>query len=150
LVLAPVSDAQNLKVGVNNVQLRCKSREQREKVADDMRQAGVGSVRVSLAPPYDKSIDSIDSHDPKGPSMDGADPVCRGYGIPYRVLIPRLVDRLIVAGRCISAERRALASARITGTCMAVGQAAGTAAALSAESTQLPRYLQVRSLQRVL
>lgn len=59
---ASASGAQSLDVytGVNNVQLRYKSPEQREKVADDMRQAGVRSVRVSLAPPYDKSIDSID------------------------------------------------------------------------------------------
>jgi hypothetical protein len=54
--------------------------------------------------------------------MDGAEPIRRGYGIPYRSLLPRLVNQLIVAGRCISADRRALASAKITGTCMGWGR----------------------------
>jgi hypothetical protein len=57
---------------------------------------------------------------------------------------------LLAAGRCISAERRALASARITGTCMAMGQAAGTAAALAAARGLDPRELEVRNLQRLL
>jgi FAD dependent oxidoreductase len=92
----------------------------------------------------------IDSHDARGPSMDGTEPVRRGYGIPYRVLLPRRVDRLIVAGRCISADRRALASARITGTCMAMGQAAGTAAALCVASNRMPRDLEVPKLQKML
>lgn len=92
----------------------------------------------------------IDSHDPKGPSLDGSDPVKRGYGIPYRALVPRRIDQLIVAGRCISAERRALASARITGTCMAMGQAVGTAAALSAASGRTLRDLEMSKLQDVL
>jgi hypothetical protein len=89
----------------------------------------------------------IDSHDPTGPSMDGAEPIRRGYGIPYRSLLPRSVDQLIVAGRCISADRRALASARITGTCMAMGQAAGTAAAIAATSNIAARELVVPLLQ---
>jgi hypothetical protein len=92
----------------------------------------------------------IDSHDPKGPSMDGTEPIRRGYGIPYRALLPGEVDRLLVAGRCISADRRALASARITGTCMAMGQAAGTAAARAAASNRLPRNLDLARLQATL
>ena len=92
----------------------------------------------------------IDSHDPRGPGMDGTEPVCRGYGIPYRALVPSRIDQLIAAGRCISADRRALASARITGTCMAMGQAAGTAAALSVASGRTLRALEVSRLQDVL
>lgn len=92
----------------------------------------------------------IDSHDPSGPSMDGTERVRRGYGIPYRVLLPCDIDGLIVAGRCISAERRALASARISGTCMAMGQAAGTAAAMAAITGRTPRALPVTSLQAAL
>ncbi|MFC0220830.1 FAD-dependent oxidoreductase [Pseudochelatococcus lubricantis] len=76
----------------------------------------------------------IDSHDAKGNSMDGTEPVPSGYDIPLGAMLPVNGPNLIAAGRCISAERRALASARITGTCMAMGQAAGTAAALSALS----------------
>ncbi len=92
----------------------------------------------------------IDSHDARGPSMDGTEHVRRAYGIPYRVLLPRNVDRLLVAGRCISASRKALASARITGTCMAMGQAAGTAAALAARSNRAPRDLDVPQLRATL
>ncbi len=89
----------------------------------------------------------IDSHDPRGPSMDGTEPVRQGYGIPYGALVPRRVDGLIVAGRCISASRRALASARISGTCMAMGQAAGIAAALSAKTGVPLRDLDVTRLR---
>lgn len=92
----------------------------------------------------------IDSHDPRGPSMDGTERVGRAYGIPYRALLPRNVDRLLVAGRCISAGRKALASARITGTCMAMGQAAGTAAALAALSNRRPRDLDTLQLRAAL
>ncbi|HVV57752.1 MAG TPA: FAD-dependent oxidoreductase [Gaiellaceae bacterium] len=53
------------------------------------------------------------------------------YGIPYRALLPREVDGLLVAGRCFSATHDAHASARSMATCMAMGQAAGTAAALA-------------------
>jgi hypothetical protein len=89
----------------------------------------------------------IDSHDPTGSSMDAAEHVPSGYEIPYGALVPDQGANVIVAGRSISAERKALASARITGTCMAMGQAAGTAAALSATSaTPLPE-LDVARLQ---
>ena len=53
-----------------------------------------------------------------------------GYNIPYRSLIPKKSDNLIAAGRTISATREAFASIRVQATCMALGQAAGTASAL--------------------
>lgn len=92
----------------------------------------------------------IDSHDAKGPSMDGTEHVRRGYGIPYRTMVPKGADGLLVAGRCISAQRKALASARITGTCMAMGQAAGTAAALAAKSGCSPSQIPITELQATL
>lgn len=52
------------------------------------------------------------------------------YRIPYRSMIPKGADNLIVAGRSISADREAFASIRVMSTAMALGQAAGTAAAL--------------------
>jgi succinate dehydrogenase/fumarate reductase flavoprotein subunit len=61
------------------------------------------------------------------------------YGIPYRCLVPQKIDGLLVAGRCLSASHEAQASARVMGTCMAMGQAAGTAAALSAKQGISPR-----------
>ncbi len=92
----------------------------------------------------------IDSHDPKGKGMDGTEHVPRGYDIPFGALVPDRGPNIIVAGRCISAERKALASARITGTCMAMGQAAGTAAALSARTGTPVRSLKVSELQSLL
>ena len=59
------------------------------------------------------------------------------YGIPFRSLQPRGLDNVLVAGRCFSATHDAHASARSMGTCMAMGQAAGTAAALSVEPKRL-------------
>ena len=53
-----------------------------------------------------------------------------GYNIPYRSMIPVGSDNLIAAGRPICAAREAFASIRVQATCMALGQAAGTAAAL--------------------
>ncbi len=51
--------------------------------------------------------------------------------IPYRCLLPREVEGLVVAGRCLSASHDAHASVRSMGQCMAMGQAAGVAAALA-------------------
>ncbi|TVR64096.1 MAG: FAD-dependent oxidoreductase, partial [Spirochaetaceae bacterium] len=55
------------------------------------------------------------------------------YDIPYRCLVPNGVSNLLVAGRCISATHEGMAGARVMGTCMAVGEAAGLAAALAVE-----------------
>ena len=51
--------------------------------------------------------------------------------VPYRALIAGGFPNLIVAGRCISADRKALASLRVQASCMGIGQAAGVAAAQS-------------------
>lgn len=61
-------------------------------------------------------------------------PVADGgsYDIPYGCLVPRGLGNLLVAGRCLSSTRQANGSARVMGTCMATGQAAGVAAALCA------------------
>jgi hypothetical protein len=61
------------------------------------------------------------------------------YGIPYRTLLPLGVEGLLVAGRCFSATHDAHASARSMATCMAMGQAAGTAAVFAAAGGTGPR-----------
>jgi hypothetical protein len=48
------------------------------------------------------------------------------------------VTNLLVAGRCVSATHEALASSRVTGVCMAIGEAAGLAAARAAASGVAP------------
>jgi ribulose 1,5-bisphosphate synthetase/thiazole synthase len=58
-------------------------------------------------------------------------PEGQAVGIPYRGLLPLGVDGLLVAGRCFSATHDAHASVRSMAQCMAMGQAAGTAAALA-------------------
>jgi hypothetical protein len=63
------------------------------------------------------------------------------YGIPYRSLLPIGVEGLLVAGRCFSATHDAHASARSMATCMAMGQAAGTAAVLAAAGAMTPRAI---------
>lgn len=63
------------------------------------------------------------------------------YQIPYRSLVPLKVEGLLVAGRCISGTEYAMASYRVTGDCVAMGQAAGVAAALCVERGCTPRKL---------
>lgn len=51
------------------------------------------------------------------------------YDLPFGCLVPRGLKNVLVAGRCLSSTREGQSSARVMGTCMAMGQAAGTAAA---------------------
>lgn len=73
-----------------------------------------------------------------------------GYDIPYRCLVPKKVDNLIIAGRCISSEQQPYESHRAMIPIMAIGQAAGVAAALSAKGNVKPRNLNVPLLQKTL
>ncbi len=59
--------------------------------------------------------------------------------VPYGSMVSDEIDNLIVAGRLISADEEAYASIRVQGTCMAVGEAAGVACALSNEH-EIPVY----------
>lgn len=68
------------------------------------------------------------------------------YQIPYRCLVPLKVDNLVVAGRCISGSHLAHASYRVTGNCVAMGQAAGIAAALCVKLKKIPRELDGREV----
>jgi len=63
------------------------------------------------------------------------------FDIPLRALIAADVDGLLMAGRCISGDFFAHASYRVTGNAVAMGEAAGVAAALSAQKKQLPHEL---------
>ncbi|MBV9409376.1 MAG: FAD-dependent oxidoreductase [Candidatus Eremiobacteraeota bacterium] len=89
-----------------------------------------------------RSAYPIDIHNPSG-SGTTTHRLAPGtaYEIPYRCLVPKGVDDLLVAGRCISTTHEALASTRLTPTVMTLGQAAGTAAALSLQQGVTPRAL---------
>ncbi|MEI6165817.1 MAG: FAD-dependent oxidoreductase [bacterium] len=69
------------------------------------------------------------------------------YGIPYRSLVPRGLDNVLVAGRCISVDRLMLGSIRVMPGCFITGQAAGMAAAMAAAQGVTPRELDVSKLQ---
>jgi 2-polyprenyl-6-methoxyphenol hydroxylase-like FAD-dependent oxidoreductase len=70
----------------------------------------------------------------------------RPYQIPYRALLPVNREGLMMAGRCISGSSRAHASFRVTGDCVAMGQAAGTAAAMAVGEGLLPSEVAVEAL----
>jgi 2-polyprenyl-6-methoxyphenol hydroxylase-like FAD-dependent oxidoreductase len=72
------------------------------------------------------------------------------YGIPYRAFIPRGVEGLLVAGRLITSIWEAHMSTRNTVSCMAQGQAVGTAAALAAKAGIVPRRVDTAKLRQVL
>jgi len=95
----------------------------------------------------------IDVHNCTGPGMDGEtyrpEKGFR-YAIPYRCLVPKEIDNLLVAGRCISTTHRALGSTRVMPQCAALGQAAGTAAAMSIDADTTPRALAPAALQLTL
>ena len=75
-------------------------------------------------------------------------PHCRGFNhLPYRMLLPRDSDNLLVAGRCGSMTHIGQSAARVSGGCFVMGQAAGTASAQAVTSGVNPRDLPVEPLQ---
>ncbi|HEY3341981.1 MAG TPA: FAD-dependent oxidoreductase [Anaerolineae bacterium] len=73
-----------------------------------------------------------------------------GFAFPYRSLLPRTVENLLVAGRCSSATFLGHAAGKSMGNMMELGQAAGVAAALCSTQCVTPRQLDVQQLQGVL
>lgn len=72
------------------------------------------------------------------------------YEIPYRCLLPKDIDNLLTAGRCISSDRGANGSLRIMPTCMATGQAAGTAAAMAIKERIKPGEIKGEKVREIL
>jgi hypothetical protein len=100
----------------------------------DIRAGTVFDDTIALCPPIDANVS------PEHPHM------C----IPYRSLLPREVNNLLVAGRCFSSDLVANDVLNIIPYCIAMGQAAGTAAAMAAKSGLSPRDIAVKNLQRSL
>jgi hypothetical protein len=78
-------------------------------------------------------------------------PQSRGFNeLPYRMLVPATIDNLLMAGRCASMTHDGQSAARVSGACFAMGEAAGTAAALALAGNTLPRDIAVEKLQQQL
>lgn len=94
---------------------------------------------------------SVDIHDP-----DGGDTVIKrlkpgeSYDIPYRSLVPKGIDNLLIAGRPISSTHEAHSAIRVIPIAAAIGEAAGAAAALCIKNDTTPRKLDVAVLRQVL
>ncbi|HJA68602.1 MAG TPA: FAD-dependent oxidoreductase [Firmicutes bacterium] len=71
------------------------------------------------------------------------------YQIPYRCLVPVNRNGLLVAGRCISGTYETNGSYRVTGDCMATGQAAGAAAALAVKQNVNVRDVDIHQLRKI-
>jgi hypothetical protein len=95
----------------------------------------------------------IDIHSPTG-SGGTMTPdqfqIANVYQIPYRCLVPANTDRLLVAGRCVSASHEALGAIRVMPPSFAMGQAAGTAAALAVAEGVQPRNVPIGWLQETM
>jgi FAD-dependent oxidoreductase family protein len=78
-------------------------------------------------------------------------PESRGFNeLPYRMLVPDGVDNLLMAGRCASMTHEGQSAARVSGACFAMGEAAGSAAALALTGNTIPRDIVVEKLQQAL
>jgi hypothetical protein len=69
------------------------------------------------------------------------------YFVPYGALLPRELDNLLVAGRCISVDHRVHHATKEIPACFATGEAAGAAAALAVKQGVAPAALDVEALR---
>ena len=90
----------------------------------------------------------IDQHEPDGAGFIQSS--VGAYGIPYRSLLPKELDNLLVTGRCISCDREAQSSLRTTPGVMAIGEAAGVAAAMVAAQEIPAKNLNTKVLREEL
>jgi ribulose 1,5-bisphosphate synthetase/thiazole synthase len=74
----------------------------------------------------------------------------RGWPIPYGVLLPRKLDNLLAAGRCVCVDEGLIEDMRLIASCLTTGHAAGAAAALAIQSGCSPRALEMAKLQKLL
>jgi hypothetical protein len=88
----------------------------------------------------------MDVHDPHGTGLVLREPE-RPFAVPLRSLLPSGTRNLMVAGRCLSADREAMGAVRHMGTAMATGHAAGVASALAARSACDVRQVPVHEIQ---
>ena len=108
----------------------------------------VGTEDMRIGVRHDDSICNvtywIDVHstDPtKGKGFEGEPFKTKPYDIPLRAIVAKDLDNLLMAGRCISGDFLAHSSYRVTGVAVALGQAAGTTAALASKQQIMAFHL---------
>ena len=113
--------------------------------AEDLLAGKVPADSILLA------ANSVDVHGRFGPQSNEYTPISgRYYGVPYRSLIPQGVEGLLLAGRCVSADSTAAGAIRVMPPCMAMGQAAGTAAAMAVAKKCSVRAVETEALREEL
>ncbi|RPJ03441.1 MAG: FAD-dependent oxidoreductase [Spirochaetaceae bacterium] len=110
---------------------------------------------IGMARKFDDAIAMstypVDIHNPEGKgTILKKLPWGESYDIPLRCLLPKNVEDILVAGRCISGDHIAHSSYRVMPTSMATGQAAGVSAALASKNRIRPRYLDIKDVQKEL
>lgn len=95
---------------------------------------------------------NFDVHNMSGNGLDDSGcqlkfPQEKGYTIPYGCFVPKEIDGLLLAGRCISGTHMAHSNYRVMPICVNMGQAAGVAASMCAAQNIQPRKLSVPKLQ---
>ena len=111
---------------------------------DDVLQCNVPDDSVMIA------ANSVDVHGRFGPTSNEYITIPEGkyYGVPYGCLVSKGFSNLLVAGRCLSADSEAAGAVRVMPPCMAMGQAAGIAAAMTCINNTDARELDVVELRR--
>ncbi len=98
-----------------------------------------------------RSTYPVDIHNPEGSgTLLKRVPAGDAYDIPLRSLVPRGIECVLVAGRCIAGTHEALSSYRVMPVAMATGQAAGVCAALAARNNVTPRSVPAAEVQHEL
>ncbi len=93
----------------------------------------------------------IDIHNPDGPGQsEGSAVECRPYDIPYGCLVPREIDGLLLAGRCISGSHDAHASYRVMTICLGIGAAAGAAGAIASAQGIAARLVSPEQIRKAI
>lgn len=95
-----------------------------------------------------RTYDGLEIHNPTGTGTLYTEiPAGEWYDIPYRCILVRGLENCFVAGRCYSASHEALSAARCIGICMALGEAAGRAAAMACNQNLGIREIPIGDLQ---
>ena len=95
----------------------------------------------------------IDRHSPLEGSTDWREEEAKKpgyYSIPFRIMVPSRTRNLLVSGRCVSADEMAFSAIRVMGTTMALGEAAGVAAALMAREGFDAKQVPVERVREIL